>query len=747
MSGFRSSVETQHWDPKGTPAIYRMINALDTADVDLNIIWTLKNNETIDNKFLQHPIDINNLSVKPIILAGSASFPRYFSKISTYLSELRQMFQVYRIIKKTKPSILYIDRANVLIGAVIARFTKIPVHLRLLGTPPSLETLLSTAALSHSLYRWAYRSPFKMVLCSRDGSPSEQWMNRALKPKTARKHWVNGVDDVDVVREPSTLIRVVLIGRLNPLKQIDKAVEAILSLPESQLKKIHVDIIGDGELLSLIQEKIIASGDSLQFTLHGAIPHEKVLKQLSQNDILISINTHGNLTNTVLEAIRCGLCLMLPQADKKTGIDQDTYTVIPKNAVIQLSQDDLLGDLKDQLSRLINQPELIQQYQEKTSEISKNIDTWDARIQKEVQLLKSYDFVIVISDLRGGGTQKVLERLLNQWVKQKKRIAMVTLDLPENDMIQLPEMVDRISLGGVSESSNVVVGLFKNMTRIFSVRRMLKRLNAPLVISFLSAMNIVTVLATRGLKSRLIISERNDPARQSFGRFWDYLRRKLYRHADIVTANSYSAIDSLTKFVEREKCHYVPNPLVVPDAVEPIKLDKKAILAVGRLHEQKAYDVLIHAFALFHRHHPEWQLIILGEGPLRQPLEKQIEKLQLADSIHLKGYANPFPYYAAADIYTMPSRYEGMPNALLEALAMGVPSVISDALMGPLNFISDRNNAMIVPVENAAALAAAFSDLSDNDALRSALSNSAKQAIRPFMIDEVMPKWEVLLNE
>ena len=746
MSGFVSSIEAGQWQPSGAPAIYQVINRLDQTD-QLDIIFTLKTVEGFDKDFINRKLFIDGLNAQPIIFSGPAALPKILGFFRTYLSECRQCWRVYRYVKKTKPDVVYIDRANVLLGAIIARFTATPVYLRLLGAPPSLAVLLTKPALSHYLYRWAYRSPFRMVLCSRDGSPGKDWMQQALATTTPRKCWINGVDFISDLREKSSLIRVALIGRLNHLKRIDQAIDAILNLPESSLYKIHVDVIGGGELYGVIKQRIKASGYARQFTLHGAIPHDAVLKQLAQNDLLISLNTHGNLTNTVLEAMRCRLALMLPQSDPESGIDVDTYSFIPKNSVIQLSQKNLLKSLTFQLQRLIESPDLVTQYQEKMQQISDKIDTWAKRVDREIQLLQPYDITIVISDLRGGGTQKVLAHLLKQWADQGKHIALITLDTADNDCISLPERVDRVALDALANSRHFLMGIIANWRRLYYIRRAIKQFDSPVVLSFLSTMNVLTVLATRGLSCRLIIAERNDPARQRFGRLWDYLRKKCYRYADVITANTHSAIETIKTFVGKTPCRYLPNPIVLPETIQPATLQKPTILAVGRLHVQKGYDVLLQAFALFYQQHPDWQLLILGEGEKRASLEKQIKALCLENAVQLKGYVDPFPYLAAAQIYTMPSRHEGMPNALLEAMAMAMPAVISDALTGPLDFVQDHYNALVVPVDNAPALAAALAELADYPELREQLGIEARSSVTKFSLEQVLPQWEVLFND
>ncbi len=743
MSGFVSSIKKGRWEPEGTPAIYRMIDILD-KEQQLNIIFTLKHREAIDPKYLNRYLSIKGLFAKIKILSGPDTLPSLLGRLRIYISELCQCWHVYWYVKKNQPDLVYIDRANILLAATIARFSPVRVYLRLLGVPPSLQIMRSRPALPHYLYRWAYRSPFQMVLCSRDGSPGQSWMQHTLNPRTPRRCWVNGVDLVaQHSRYISPPVRIVLMGRLNYLKRIDQVVDAILNLPDTYLDKIHVDVVGQGELFETIEKKI---NNDRRFKLHGVLPHSKILSLLLQNDILISLNTHGNLTNTVLEAVRCGLCLIVPKADRKTGIDVETHQFIPENAIISLGQEALLSNLTKQLQSLIDQPGLILHYQRQIRQLAQKIDTWDQRIKRERVLLKPYDLAIVISDLRGGGSQKVLERLLKQWVHHGRRIVVLTFDDVAFDQVELPALVDRLVLGGRVSSCHIGRGVIANIGRIYRIRQVIKQLKPASVLSFLTTTNILTVLATRRLPCRLIISERNDPSRQKLNRVWEYLRRKCYPCANIITANSRSAIMNMISFVEPSRCHYVPNPVVLPENIRPIHLEKLTIVAVGRLHRQKAYDVLIDAFALFYQNNPQWQLVILGEGALRTELESQIDQLGLAHAVHLKGYVDPFPYLTAAHIYAMPSCYEGMPNALLEAMAVGIPTVISDALTGPLDFMKHEDNTLVVPVNDAKALAESLLRLANEPNLSQSIVANAKKSLAPFSIASVLPQWEVVFE-
>ncbi len=356
------------------------------------------------------------------------------------------------------------------------------------------------------------------------------------------------------------------------------------------------------------------------------------------------------------------------------------------------------------------------------------------------------DLVCVISDLSGGGTQRVLHQLIKHWASAGKKIAVITFSDSSSDRFLLPSNVDRYVLGNVSEAKNKISGMVSNIKRIRKLRKKLKVLNAPVVLSFLASTNILTVLATFRMKIKVIISERNDPARQSFGKIWDWLREKTYRFADIVTVNSKTALQTLEKFVSNEKCKLVNNP-VFPNTESPLKLNAPSLLAVGRLHHQKAYDVLLEAFAIFVKNNPDWQLIILGEGPIEAVLKTQAKALGIGERVKWMGYVDPFPYYKSADVFVMPSRYEGMPNALLEAMSCEMPVILSDALEGPLEFITHNQNALVFPSENVSALADVLDRFANDLPLRESLSYNAKKSVEPYLIENVMPQWDFVFED
>lgn len=334
---------------------------------------------------------------------------------------------------------------------------------------------------------------------------------------------------------------------------------------------------------------------------------------------------------------------------------------------------------------------------------------------------------LIIESMGGGGAQRVVAEVAADLLAHGHPVSLITFAEPDNDAVAVPSGVERLVVGAVERGHGPLGGIIANIRRICALRRVLRACPARVLAGFVGTTNLLLILAACGLGRRVVISERNDPARQSLGRLWNPLRRHLYRHADLVTANSTGALDTMAAWVPRDRLRLLPNPVRQAPGHSVAETSGQVILAVGRLHPQKAYDVLLPAFAAFHANHPGWRLMVLGDGALRPTLEAQAEALGIAASVDWRGHVtDPFPWYRRADIFVMPSRYEGSPNALLEALSCGVAAIVSDALPGALEHIRDNESGLVVPVGDIGALAAALARLADDEGLRTTLGTRAK---------------------
>ena len=278
------------------------------------------------------------------------------------------------------------------------------------------------------------------------------------------------------------------------------------------------------------------------------------------------------------------------------------------------------------------------------------------------------------------------------------------------------------------------------------LRGILSRIESPLIVSFGTPLNIITLKACRGLNRRLVISERNDPKRLNRYKSWDVMARKLYNRADLVTANTRRALDDMSAYVDAERLAFVPNPLVLSD------IDGKAdhhtsptplILNVGRMVWDKAQEVLLEAFALLGDEFPEWRLAVVGDGRLQKELHERAAGLGIYDRVDWHGIVtDPYIFYRSASIFALPSRVEGTPNALLEAMSCGLAVIVSDGAPGPLELIQDGETGLVVPVNDARALAAALARLAKDDVLRNRLGAAARERVSEYDLPRAIAVWE-----
>ena len=355
------------------------------------------------------------------------------------------------------------------------------------------------------------------------------------------------------------------------------------------------------------------------------------------------------------------------------------------------------------------------------------------------------DLAIVISDLSSGGAQRVVATLANHWASLGRSIAVVTLADPDLDYFTLDQRIVRLVAGEAGSSHSVLGAIIGNIRRILALRRTLRQVNAPTVVAFVGATNVLTIMAAAGLGIRVLISERNDPARQSLGRMWNFLRRLFYKRAHLATANSQSAITTMSAFIPAAKLRLVHNPILVPDP-RPDANPEPLILNVGRLVHQKAQDVLLEAFAMVSAEAPDWHLAIVGEGPDETTLKSQAIALGIADKVEIVGCADPWPFYIRAAIFALPSRYEGTSNALLEAMIMGIPPVISDQSGGGLDVVADGVSGLIASVDDPNALADAFRRLITDPDLRRRIGRAAADSVANLNLETVAADWEVVLG-
>jgi glycosyltransferase involved in cell wall biosynthesis len=311
----------------------------------------------------------------------------------------------------------------------------------------------------------------------------------------------------------------------------------------------------------------------------------------------------------------------------------------------------------------------------------------------------------------------------------------------------------------MGESPNPLLAIKNNVKRLVKLRYEIKRDKSSVVISFIDKINVLTLLATRRLNVKVIISERTHPAYHNIGRIWSRLRRICYPWADMIVGQSAGACAWLANNIGKVSLVVIPNPVYNPDEISdggkmlqeiPNKSDTtmQTVVAMGRLSPEKGFDMLLRSFARIPKAQPTWSLVIFGEGDERSSLARLARQLGIADRVFFPGLVqNPMQLMGQADLFVLSSRFEGFPNVLLEAMASGLPVISFDCPIGPREIIRDGIDGVLVPPENIDALAEAMNNLMDNATERTRLAARATEITGRFALEKIMAMWEdIIIN-
>lgn len=400
----------------------------------------------------------------------------------------------------------------------------------------------------------------------------------------------------------------------------------------------------------------------------------------------------------------------------------------------------------------------------------------------------SADLILVCNSLDAGGIERVVSTLANEWCRRGRRVCVITLHdrrrFYELDPAIHHIVIDRAGLNRVAELLRWIANrlrsdgpprwwvlgilfgalystFYKRLYRTYHafvyaceaslLRRALRRIESPLVVALGTPINIIALKACRGLGRRLIISERNDPKRLSRYKQWDVLARRLYNDADLVTANTRGALRDMSEYVDAGKLVFVPNPLALSKGGSgnghATTTSAPFILNVGRMVSDKAQDILLEAFAQLGDEFKEWRLALVGDGRLEAELRLKAAGLGIEERVQWHGVVrDPYLFYHSAAIFALPSRVEGTPNALLEAMSCGLPVVVSDGAPGLLELVEDGVTGLVVPVNDAAALASALRRLARNAELRRRLGQAARERVSEYDLPCAVNAWETALG-
>lgn len=344
--------------------------------------------------------------------------------------------------------------------------------------------------------------------------------------------------------------------------------------------------------------------------------------------------------------------------------------------------------------------------------------------------------IVSIDTLGTGGAERVLSVLSTPLADNFEAVQYVLWEGGEQ-FFPVDERVKIVSLPELS-------GKKGRNKQLLSFRRLVKSEKPDLVLSFLTPYNMLVLLSTIRLKQKIVVAERTDPRRLlSGGKAGLWLRDWLYRRADgILTQTEYAKSCYDEKFAGKTAVIY--NPVMMNDGQVGVALrtpKEHLFVSAGRLEPVKDQTMMIDAFAAFHKNHPDYRLVIYGEGPMHGALQEQINGLELQDAVILAGRTSDlWNKIACAEAFLLTSEYEGMSNALIEAMCLGLP-VISTKVAGATDLIQDGENGFLIDVKDSEALTDRMVRLADSPELREQMGHNASKVFDLVRQDKICKQW------
>ena len=348
---------------------------------------------------------------------------------------------------------------------------------------------------------------------------------------------------------------------------------------------------------------------------------------------------------------------------------------------------------------------------------------------------------IITNSLSLGGAERVSLSLAECMSKDRFEVFLITLNKDREEGYDLSPSIRRIA---INKSSN-----YSKFKIIKELRRKIKhhKINKILVMGIPLAVFVIP--ATFGLNVKVILSERNDPSNFHGKTITRVLSRFLMQLADGFIFQTEGAKQYYSRKIQ-EKSTIIPNPLLsrnLPPVFEGVR--KKSIVTAGRLVPQKNHKLLIRAFKEVSAEFSEYTLTIFGNGSERENLQTLIYELDLFDKVKLPGATKKlFDEITDAEMFVLSSDFEGMPNALIEAMALGLPCISTDCPPGgPRSLIENEKNGILVQVNDYLQLAESIKLLIQNKELSNRIASEAIKIRSLLSIDIICKRWIDYVSE
>lgn len=399
-SHFVPLVKADKWEPMGMPAFYKLLEAVNAEGIEADVLMGApKEMDGLDGVVEKRFDELKNIVFHFLPRKKSGNFGTFLNRTGIADVDISHMSFFKGLLKRNNYDLVYCDKGHVAYAAYAAR-RGFNACLRLFGVDKFNEDVMPFRGRfgKPSLQYFSFRAPFSYVICSRDGSPGENFIRKVMKD-VPYEVILNGIDPIDFsnvealrLREeykiPASSKIILATGRLDPEKGIDKLVRALGSLNRIN-KNFFTVIVGDGSLRDEL-EKISRDedfADRIIFT--GQVPHRKIHGFLKEADIYVSLNQMGNFSNAMLEAMYAGRCIVSLKKCRRTGRDDQTEMPELAEAMVLIDRENIAEELPAALNSLISDPALIKDKEEKIKAFADSfLKTWDDRMKYEMELLK-----------------------------------------------------------------------------------------------------------------------------------------------------------------------------------------------------------------------------------------------------------------------------------------------------------------------------------------------------------------------
>lgn len=369
-------------------------------------------------------------------------------------------------------------------------------------------------------------------------------------------------------------------------------------------------------------------------------------------------------------------------------------------------------------------------------------------------MVQANRILIVISSLGGGGAERVSVDLSRHLSDSGREVVLLTLSGDEPDAYVAPEKVRRERIELRQSGAPWFTKVLTFAARLRAMRRKILGIRPDVVISFVDHTNVRVILSLLGSGVPVVVSERVYPGRIPLGWLWRMGRQVSYPLAAAVTVQTETGAQWFRSNTRVTNAVVIPNAarfaedVAIGPEITSRSVTRPLVLAMGRLDAQKGFDLLLQAFRQSGLAGQGWRLAILGEGPERANLEREAIELGIAEAVAMPGYVrNIADWLRQADLFVLSSRFEGFPNALLEAMQCGVACISFDCPSGPRELIEDNVSGCLAAPEDVVSLAGKMRRLGNDADLRAQLATAAIEVAQRFSPKQVYDRWLQLVDD